>query len=192
MATKKGITMARTSLVTVVNYDGKAARVWARNNGFKIPARGRLSADVIDAFISAGSPTFVSLVKPKAPRVKAVKVAKAPRVKRDHSLDTVAVVYIRRAMGAVVRKAIVEVPVSAAALKAVRNGGKGRPRTIDYLNAAVNAGTVSERDIVKRIVTANGAQHVAILDDNGDRSFSWQSKSDAAPAVSAHRAVVLA
>lgn len=54
--------------------------------------------------------------------------------------------------------------------------GRGRPSTYSYINAS---GLTRENSDIKKIVTGNGAIHIAVWDDFLEEyELSWQSKSD--------------
>jgi hypothetical protein len=171
--------MSQNVITETITYSPAVVRAWANRPGSShtVGVKGRVPAEVVSLWEAAGSP-----------------VLPVRRNVRDDSEDTVALVQVRRFRGAVLRRAVVEVPVSRAALRAVSRGA-GRPQTSAYYRAALLAGTVTERDLVRGITTTAGGRYVVETSEDEDgetvQVFRCVSKSDSAAAVAAHLAVVL-
>ncbi len=131
------------------------ARYWAVENNVDIPAKGRLSVDVLQQWVDNGMPQREPLREERASVIYRNTLDKAGRrnaaLKKLHTLT----VYSDQLPGT-------------------------KPRSSDYVRAVrseLPAGAV-----VVRIVTANTLIDVS-LDDNGEYVYRWISKRDSKEVV---------
>lgn len=143
--------------VKSVYVDGRAftpvecnyARNWFNANNDEPLGRGRLAHSIIRDWANAGSPE----VNPPAEIVATVFYRKIDAKGRPNGK---------------IREAVVT--------RTDMPGGRGRPATIDYINAS---GLTRDNALISRIVTDNGAIHsVRVDEETDDYIIRWESKAD--------------